>query len=130
MKYCTPQPFGMTKYNPLIILDPETLRLKKPITPDEIIDIVLPSFGVTRFDVKSHRRAGDIPDARHTCISLIIKYCPKMTLKHVGGLFGNLDHSTVIFGRDKIEDILFSDVKFKVKYNNIVSKINSVIYME
>jgi chromosomal replication initiator protein len=76
-------------------------------------------LGIPEVAIKSKDRAGDIVHARFIAIYLIYMYMEgAITLKNIGVLFGNRDHSTIINAKEKvIETTIKTDPKFYKKLN-------------
>lgn len=129
MRYCIQQSFKILNYVPPVI-KPVMVILKPihDITAEEILLMTSLAFDVTVEQLKSKLRSREVSDARHAACTLIMKFMPKMRLKQIGALLGNRDHTTIIYARAKVEDMLFSNSPFKTIYNEIISEINSLIY--
>ncbi len=65
-----------------------------------------------------------LSDARHSSMRLI-KDHTKLSLKAIGKILGNRDHSTVIHGLEKIEDRLFADKEFSKSFKIFQYKVNA-----
>ena len=74
---------------------------KKEITPELIIDVVAEHFHIKPEDIISHKRSADIAFPRHIAMYL----CRQMTqtpLEAIGKALGGRDHSTILYGSEKI----------------------------
>lgn len=67
----------------------------------------------------SSSRKRDIVEARQIAIGLILKHDKIITLVKLGKLFGNRDHSTMIYSKETFEDLLKTNASFKQKVNLI-----------
>lgn len=86
------------------------------VTPSYIINVVADHFGVKVEDILSKKRNAEITLPRQIAMYL----CREMTdisLNEIGAALGNKDHTTIMYGRDKIaEDIKKSpDLASKVE---------------
>lgn len=90
--------------------------------PDNIIEAVCLSLGVSRERMLSTLRERDVAEARFIAIGLIVEVNPKVTLKQIGALF-NRDHSTVIYGRRMYNELMDSDPSFKSKVNKVIKLV-------
>lgn len=82
-----------------------------------IINFVCQAYGLKPFEIKIPNRGTQaISDARHTCISLIRKYCHGMSIYAIGELLGR-DHSTVVCSVKKTEKLVEGDQVFRYQYN-------------
>lgn len=79
------------------------------ITARVVADFVAERHGMT-FEglcVSSHRRSLARP--RQIAMYAIRQLCPHMSLPHIGRLLGGRDHTTVLHGVRKIEDLMHTD---------------------
>lgn len=88
----------------------EELRIWKMETIDtdyvnELFDIALMEFGLTRHQLESGNRKADVVAVRHFMMYLL---CEKgwFSLMAISKKFGSRDHSTTIHARDKIANLL------------------------
>ncbi|MFD2874072.1 helix-turn-helix domain-containing protein [Mucilaginibacter ximonensis] len=117
MAYCKPSPFvWRNAYGAAQVLGSN-------MPPADIIEIVANNYqvSVNKIVKKSRKRAYTEP--RQVAIYLIRKTYPKMPFKHIGGLF-ELDHSTAIYSIDTVNDLMFSDSRFKARVNQLLERIN------
>ncbi|MBD3833823.1 MAG: hypothetical protein IE910_10815 [Brevundimonas sp.] len=79
------------------------------ITARDVADFVAERHGMTfeRLCVSSHRRSLARP--RQIAMYAIRQLCPHMSLPHIGRLLGGRDHTTVLHGVRKIEDLMHTD---------------------
>lgn len=78
----------------------------------------------THFDVdvelmESPSRIHETALARQTAMTLLKTKLP-LSLKKVGSYFGDRDHSTVLSSMRAVEKQLFTDPKYRYRYNNIL----------
>jgi chromosomal replication initiator protein len=88
----------------------------KPTSISEIvITVICEYYDVNRayLSSKSRRREHVIP--RQVAIYFIAKFLPGTTLKHIGGLFGGRDHSTVIHSVNSVQSFMDVDKEYKAK---------------
>lgn len=78
-----------------------------------ITDKLLPHFFLTDHELYSKSRLSHIVDARMIIIYLALK-TGKYTLKKIGKVF-NKDHSTIIYYREKVNDLMSVDKAYKVR---------------
>jgi hypothetical protein len=82
-----------------------------PVTIYNIRDIICKEFGISEEEIASESRKKDIVYPRQVAIFLMCM-CPgrvKNSLKKIGAILGDRDHTTVIHSRDKIWDLLEND---------------------
>lgn len=97
--------------------------MKTEITLDEITNKVCKALDVNLRDLKSKRRDGIIPDARSICIGLFLKQGGYLELRKIGEYFGNRDHTTVVYMRNKFDNLYKTDKIFK----NRVQKVLDIV---
>jgi len=81
------------------------------ISRKRIRDLAAP---ITVDAIKSPSRLLELVNARHIICWLIAKHS-KMSLKDIGHLLGHRDHSTVINGRNKVNDLCSYDKEYSRK---------------
>jgi len=90
--------------------------------PDYIINKVCGALNLEVFMVTSASRKRDLSDARKIIVGLILELNPKITLRKVGQLLGDRDHSTISIIRDCYKD-LQSDKVFQAKLTKVFSYV-------
>lgn len=96
---------------------------KKEITPELIIEVVSEHFHIKPEDIISHRRSADIAFPRQIAMYL----CRQMTqtpLEAIGKAMGNRDHTTVIYGADKIAKETVTNESTKNVVDILIKKLN------
>ena len=96
---------------------------KKEITPELIIEVVAEHFHIKPEDIISHRRSADIAFPRQIAMYL----CRQMTqtpLEAIGKAMGNSDHTTVIYGADKIAKETVTNDSTKNVVDILIKKLN------
>jgi hypothetical protein len=68
--------------------------------------------------IKSPSRVAELVNARHIICWLMAKHTA-MSLKKIGHLLGHRDHSTVINGRNKVNDLKSYDTEYSRKLSII-----------
>lgn len=93
------------------------------ITPEYIIEVVAEHYGIKSENIISKKRNAQIVLPRQIAMYL----CCEMTdvsLGVIGASLGNRDHSTIMYGRDKIAEDIKKDPEFAQKIDIIKSKIS------
>ncbi|MCS7276695.1 MAG: chromosomal replication initiator protein DnaA [Dehalococcoidia bacterium] len=80
----------------------------QPPSPETVIRTVAQFFNVPPNALAGKGRSKLLADARHIAMYLLREQC-QLSLKDIGRLFGNRDHSTVIHALSKIESLLRTD---------------------
>jgi hypothetical protein len=90
-----------------------------PVTIYNIRDTICKEFNISEEDIASESRKKEIVYPRQVAIFLMC-LCPgrnKNSLKKIGAILGDRDHTTVLHSRDKIWDLLENDevVRFDIR---------------
>ena len=96
---------------------------KREITPELIIQIVAEHFNITYDDIASSKKNQEIARPRQIAMYL----CRKLTdvsLKSIGKYLGNKDHTTVMYGADKIEELMKTDESLEKTVDVLIKKIS------
>lgn len=96
---------------------------KKEITPELIIDVVAEHFHIKPEDIISHKRSADIAFPRHIAMYL----CRQMTqtpLEAIGKALGGRDHSTILYGSEKIAKETATNETIKSTIDILIKKLN------
>lgn len=94
----------------------------KEITSKLIIQVVTDYFNISITDIASKKKSQDIVIPRQICMYL----CRSMTddtLYHIGELLGNLHHTTIMHGYDKIDDAINTNEKLRDDIEKIKKRI-------
>lgn len=97
----------------------------RQVTPELILEVVAEHFSITIDDLKSGKRNSSIVVPRQIAMYL----CHTMTdtpLKSIGITLGGRDHSTIIYGIDKITKDLKKDDALNNTVDIIKKKINPI----
>ena len=97
----------------------------KIITPEYIVSVVCDHFNIPEGDIKSKKRNAEIVMPRQ----IIMYLCRQMTdASHtkIANLLGKSDHTTVIHGSKKIEELLETDQSLINTLETIKKKINPI----
>lgn len=95
---------------------------KEQITPQQILSTVCNYFGVDQDDVVGKKKSKEIVEPRMIAIYLINEILD-MPLTSIGKLFGGRDHTTIIYSRDKITELLKTNNKTRTIVNEIKNQI-------
>ena len=102
------------------LLSPDSGR---EITPELIIDIVAEHFNIKSEDILSSKRNAELVYPRQIAMYL----CRQMTtytVQALGKAFGNKDHTTIMYGSDKISKKVLTDNETKNTIDVLIKKIN------
>ena len=95
-------------------LMPET----REVEPDQIIKIVAEAFDISLDDIFSRSRSQRIALPRQVAMYLLREESD-LSLPKIGEMLGNRDHTTVMYGHEKISDLLETDKGLRRKVINI-----------
>lgn len=112
-----------------LILTPKEVKFSKTsqfATSDVIIGHICTRFKVREEDLKSVCRKREFVIPRQICMFFIDLYTT-LTLKEIGALFSNRDHSTVIYAKECVRDLCFVDKKYKQVIDEINEDIINII---
>ena len=84
----------------IISVDP--LNMPNDILIERTLNEVSKKYGVSVEDLKSKKRTDSIAKARHIAIYLIKELLEEISLKEVGRIFGDRDHTTVLSSINKV----------------------------
>jgi chromosomal replication initiator protein len=99
-------------------LMPET----REVEPDQIIKIVAEAFEISLDDIFSRSRSQRIALPRQVAMYLLREESD-LSLPKIGEMLGNRDHTTVMYGHEKISDLLETDKSLRRKVVNIQEDI-------
>ncbi|MBQ9030636.1 MAG: chromosomal replication initiator protein DnaA [Parasporobacterium sp.] len=95
---------------------------QREITPDNIIKIVAEHFGISVSDLSSKKKSKDIVYPRQLSMYLC-RTLTEAALSLIGKKLGNRDHSTVIYGYEKIQSEIDTDDKIRNDVEVLKKKI-------
>lgn len=101
------------------IINPEE---DKKLTPEKIIEVVAEHYGVRAEDIKSHKRTKEIVQPRQVAMYLI-RVMNDISLDNVGKILGDRDHTTVLYGYEKIINELKTNTDLQATIDIIKKKI-------
>ena len=94
------------------------VKKSKPVNSNQIIKAVCKYYSVKSTDLKGKRRTKDIVIPRQVAMYLLreMTYTPYMS---IGELLGGRDHTTIMYGVEKIEGEILEAGKRRQEINNI-----------
>jgi chromosomal replication initiator protein len=114
--------------NPYIAVGLNPVKLRKWIIESKyisvahkqhnIISAVCEYYKVEYYDLTTKSRKREFTEPRMIIIWLLRKYT-NLSLKTIGAMFGNRDHSTIIYAAETIRDLIDTDFKFSQKVGQI-----------
>jgi len=98
-----------------------TARAGQP-SMEDILGAVTEHFGVKLSELQSRRRTSSIAYARQVAMYLA-RRITRHSLEEIGGFFGGRDHSTVIYGVDKVEGLVQSDDRVREAVEGLLARL-------
>ncbi|MBQ6894941.1 MAG: chromosomal replication initiator protein DnaA [Clostridia bacterium] len=97
---------------------------KKKITPQLVISTVEKHFNLKENDLKSKSKSKNIAFPRQIAMYVLNEYTD-LTYKQIGDAFGGLDHTTVLYGCNKIKSSIDADSAIESAVNDIIKDIKN-----
>lgn len=103
----------------------DMIETQKEISPQLIMDLVAEHFNISVSDIISKKKNKEIAVPRQICMYLCKTYTD-YSFQAIGNLMGNRDHSTVLHGHNKINEIMNSskDDSMKTTVDILTKKLN------
>lgn len=96
---------------------------RNKLHPDDIVKHVCEYYGIKITQLKGPKREASLVKARQVCMFLLKKEL-NMTFMEIGNLLGGRDHTTIMYGVEKIED----SVENKTKASEDIVGITRVLH--
>ena len=93
-------------------------------TPESIVDFVSKYYGVDAEIIRGQQRVREAVAARQVAMYLI-RNITNLSSDDIGKIFGNRDHSTVLYSIEKVEKQMKSDAAFAETVKEIKTNISS-----
>lgn len=94
----------------------------KVITCENILNLVIQTFGVDMKSINSKSRKKEIVQARQAAMHLCHQHTTQSVCR-IGTIVGGRDHATVLSAFKKVEDMLQTDPGFKAKYDAVEDQL-------
>ena len=92
-------------------------------TPEKVINTVCEHYSVRTEDILSSKRSAVFVLPRQVCMYIMRNYLD-ITLDNIGKYLGNKDHTTVLYGAEKIQSDLRMKEDLKGNVEIILKKLN------
>ena len=96
----------------------------KEVTPSIIINAVADYFNITPDDITSKRRNAEFVQARQV-VMYLCRTLTDVSFANIGKLLGKKDHTTIIYGFNKMNEEMVSNGELRNKVEAIKNKIES-----
>ena len=94
-------------------------------TPENMMAIVAGSLGMGYDCFKLRSRERNVVELRFLAALFLRRNFPLLTLQQIAGLFGGLDHSSVVSGLTRAHNLIFTnDQRFIKKYNTVLNTVD------
>ena len=94
----------------------------KVITCENILNLVIGTFGVDMKSINSKSRKREIVLARQAAMYLCKQYTTQ-SVSRIGTVVGGRDHATVLHAIKNVEDLLKTDPEFKKKFDTVEAEL-------
>ncbi len=93
--------------------------------PKRMLDVIAIALGMSPGCYKLRSRLRNIVELRFVGALFLRMHFPNVTLSQIASLFGGQDHSSVISGIARANNLLYTgDERFMTKYNNALNSVN------
>jgi len=82
------------------------------VSPEQVIRVIADSFGVTTDRILKHDRSRQVAIPRQIAMYLLREEA-KLSLPQIGHILGGRDHTTVMYGCEKVADMLERDDRLR-----------------
>ncbi len=103
----------------------DMLPRQRQIQPNQIIHLVAHSFGITEDNILGRDRSRQIALPRQVAMYLMREEA-NISLPQIGEALGGRDHTTVMYGCDKITDMMERDHRFRRQVLDIREQLYNV----
>ena len=94
------------------------------ITCENIINLVIQTFGVDMKSLNSKSRKKEIVQARQAAMHLSHQFTT-LSVVRIGEVIGGRDHATVLSAFKKVDDMLATDPSFTEKYRAVEKQLSA-----
>jgi chromosomal replication initiator protein len=100
----------------------DMLPRRREVEPDRVIQMVAEAFGVTVDQIMARNRARQVALPRQIAMYLLREEA-QISLPQIGEVLGGRDHTTVMYGCDKVADLLEQDDRLRRRVVDIRDQI-------
>jgi len=104
-----------------VLRDVFTTR-KGQLSMEDILRVVTEHFSVKLSELQSKRRTKAIAHPRQIGMYLV-RTATRHSLEEIGGFFGGRDHSTVLYGVERVKEQMGEDPQFKELIAGFLSQL-------
>jgi chromosomal replication initiator protein len=99
---------------------------RRRITLDDIVSVVTDHFGLRRAELQSKRRTKALTEPRQLCMFLA-RRLTNLSLEEIGVFFGGRDHSTVLYGAERVMGRVAHDLELKKVIDGLAHKLGGAV---
>jgi chromosomal replication initiator protein len=99
---------------------------RRRTTLDDIVSAVTDHFGMRRAELQSKRRTKALTEPRQMCMFLA-RRLTNLSLEEIGVFFGGRDHSTVLYGAERVGSRISTDMELKKVIEGLAHKLGGSI---
>ena len=94
-------------------------------TPEQLLHVVAMSLNMGSDCYRLRTRKRDIVELRFIAAMLMRMNFPNVTLQQIAGYFGGQDHSSILSGLTRAQDLIYTgELRFLTKYNAVFKSVN------
>ena len=106
----------------------DLMPASKEIEPEQILKTIAQEYGVSLEELLSHSRSQRIAFPRQIAMYMLREESD-LSLPKIGEILGGRDHTTIMYGHEKITDLLETDKNLRRKLVNIQEILYSPVEM-
>jgi chromosomal replication initiator protein len=106
----------------------DLLPRRNEVQPDQIVNVVAKTFGLTMERILGRDRSREVALPRQIAMYLL-REDANISLPQIGTTLGGRDHTTVMYGCEKVADLLERDDRLRRQMIEIREKIYGVPYL-
>lgn len=110
-------------------LEPKDVKKATINKANIIIDLTCVTFNISRHDLIRHLSKREIAKYRQMAMYVMTKRT-KLTLKQIAHLFDGRDHSSVIYARNTVVDLAFTDQKYNLELHKLMRLVDNEIELQ
>jgi chromosomal replication initiator protein len=100
----------------------DMLPRRREVDPDQVVQMVAEAFGITVDQITARNRARQVALPRQIAMYLLREEA-QISLPQIGEVLGGRDHTTVMYGCDKVADLLEQDDRLRRRVVDIRDQI-------
>ena len=94
-----------------------------PITVSHVMVAVSRRFNVTPDLLRGPRRSRPVAQARQLAYLLSAELCPHLTISVIARMFGHRDHTTILYGVKKAQQLMRKQKRMKADFSAIKTEL-------